>query len=77
MRVREAPPVARVEVRAACPGPAHEYHWIEGHWQWDGHRWVWYGGHWHRIPPAKHAYVSGVWRVHGDGGYIWVAGHWD
>ncbi len=77
VRVREAPPPPRREYIVECPGPRSEWFWIGGHWQWNGRQWVWYGGHWHRIPPQRRVYVSGVWRVHADGGYFWVGGHWD
>src|SRR6478672_7023287 len=49
VRVRVAPPAARVEVRVAAPSPRHV--WIPGYWEWQGGRHVWIVGRW-ELPPA-------------------------
>jgi WXXGXW repeat (2 copies) len=33
-----------VEVMPAAPAPG--YHWVKGHYHWEGDRWVWMRGHW-------------------------------
>jgi hypothetical protein len=33
-----------VEVVPAAPAPG--YHWVKGHYRWEGDRWLWMRGHW-------------------------------
>lgn len=37
-------PEPLVEVMPAAPAPG--YHWVKGHYRWEGDRWVWRRGHW-------------------------------
>jgi hypothetical protein len=37
-------PQARVEVRTIAPGPT--YHWVDGHYEWNGAAWEWQQGYW-------------------------------
>lgn len=45
-RPRMPPP--RHEDRPPPPGPEAQYHWRDGHWDWDGRQWVWVRGTWYR-----------------------------
>lgn len=42
--VRPPRPAPLVETVPAAPAPG--YHWVKGHYRWDGYRWVWVRGHW-------------------------------
>jgi len=37
-------PAERVEVVPVAPAPG--YHWVKGHYRWEGGAWVWVPGHW-------------------------------
>jgi hypothetical protein len=41
---RPSMPAPRVEVRTVPPSPT--YHWVEGHWEWNGDDWEWSSGYW-------------------------------
>ncbi|APR95233.1 hypothetical protein PATSB16_18930 [Pandoraea thiooxydans] len=41
---RPPQPAPRVEVVPVAPVPG--YHWVRGHYRWNGYRWVWVRGHW-------------------------------
>jgi|HubBroStandDraft_5_1064220.scaffolds.fasta_scaffold124934_2 hypothetical protein len=41
---RPPQPEPVVEVMPAAPAPG--YHWVKGHYRWEGDRWVWMRGHW-------------------------------
>jgi hypothetical protein len=41
-RPHRPPPV--VEVVPVMPGPG--YHWVAGHYRWQGNQWLWMPGHW-------------------------------
>ena len=72
MHVPVGPPVARVEVRSAKPGPKHT--WAAGHWKWNGHGYVWADGHW--IKNKKNSsWKAGHWK-NTPRGHVWVAGYW-
>jgi hypothetical protein len=45
-RPRMPPP--REERRPPPPGPMAEWHWRDGHWDWNGREWVWLEGRWFR-----------------------------
>lgn len=66
------PPAARVEYRAAPPGPG--YVWIDGYWQWHRGRWVWVRGHWER-PRAGYVWVAPRYEQRG-GKYVYIQGGW-
>jgi hypothetical protein len=41
---RPPQPAPRVEVVPVAPAPG--YHWVKGHYRWEGNEWVWMPGHW-------------------------------
>ena len=84
-RVMPAPIVETIPV---APGP--NYHWVPGHYAWQG-RWVWNPGHYivGVVPVMPVAIVetpppspgAGFFWVRGHyvwerGGWAWHAGHW-
>jgi WXXGXW repeat (2 copies) len=72
--VNIAPPVPRVEVQIAAPGPG--YVWTPGYYAWRGGAYVWVGGAW-ALPPRPHAvWVAGHWRNTPAHGWYWRPGHW-
>ncbi len=75
-----APPAPLTETVPAPPASATvTTYWESGRWNWNGSSWVWIEGHYvQRVqPPAATAvWVPGQWVVQADGGYVWVAGHW-
>jgi hypothetical protein len=42
------PPPPPREVRPPYPAGPYHWHWVPGHWRWNGYRWVWIRGHWGR-----------------------------
>ena len=76
VRVVPPLPVARVEVVAARPGPAHV--WVAGHWNWQPDRgeYVWAPGLWAVPATPQHVWVPGHWVAHPDG-HEWREGHWE
>ncbi len=40
------PPRPQPMVEVMPPAPAAGYHWVQGHYRWEGDRWVWRRGHW-------------------------------
>lgn len=71
--VRVAPPLPRVEVAAACPGPA--YVWVRGYWAWGARGYAWVPGRWTPRPHRRAVWVDGSWRRF-RGGWVWRPGHW-
>jgi WXXGXW repeat (2 copies) len=67
------PPVERVEVIPASPGPT--YVWVNGYWSWrrDGYEWV--GGRWVVPERGYGEWVAGRWE-HDPAGWFFVEGHW-
>jgi hypothetical protein len=72
--VGEKPPASIAEEMPAAPGPAVDFVWIGGWWEWEG-GWVWHRGHWAHRPHAGAVWVSPGW-VHGPPGWIFSRGHW-
>ena len=73
VRVRVAPPAARVEVRTRAPSPRHV--WVPGYWGWRGGRHVWIGGFWRMPPQPGHVWIEGRW-VDSGGEWVWEEGRW-
>ncbi len=73
--VRAGPPANVVEAIPPAPGP--EYVWVRGYYKWDpdARAYVWAPGHWVVPPQGYHEWVPGHW-ADGDGGWVWVEGHW-
>jgi hypothetical protein len=67
------PPVERVEVVPASPGP--QYVWVNGYWSWRRGGYEWVAGQW--VVPARgyHEWVPGRWE-RDPGGWFYVEGHW-
>jgi hypothetical protein len=40
------PPQPEPVVEVMPAAPATGYHWVKGHYRWEGDRWVWMRGHW-------------------------------
>jgi hypothetical protein len=70
--VRARPPVEKVEVVTATPGPG--YIWVKGHWRHDGSTYLWVAGHWEAPRPSA-TWRAGHWEEE-DGGWYWVEGEW-
>ena len=75
-----APPAPQTEVIPAPPVAATvTTYWEPGHWNWNGASWVWIAGQYtQRVqqPTVTATWVAGQWMQQADGGYVWVAGHW-
>ena len=71
--VAAAPPVERVEVIGAAPGPT--YVWVPGHWNWDTRTYMWMPGRWVVPDRGYRAWRPGHW-AHDRRGWYWVEGHW-
>lgn len=71
--VRYGPPVERVDVIGAAPGPG--YVWIKGFWRWDGRSYLWVPGRWVVPDRGYHRWQAGHW-VHDRHGWYWVDGRW-
>ncbi|MEZ4339123.1 MAG: YXWGXW repeat-containing protein [Sandaracinaceae bacterium] len=70
----EAPPPARVEVRAAAPAP--DMVWVPGYWQWDGARFAWIDGRWDLPRREGTVWQAPTWRPRARGGVAFVPGGW-
>jgi len=78
--VQSAPPASHYEY---VPASRHGYHWVPGHWQWNGYQHVWVHGH-HLALRTGYAYSDPRWVNYGNRwGYVpggWVQarhGGWD
>jgi hypothetical protein len=40
------PPEPPPRAEAPPPPPAPGYHWVKGHYRWNGNNWEWIPGHW-------------------------------
>ena len=79
--VRPAAPAVRhmpapiAEDRGAMPGP--DWHWVPGHWKWEGRDWAWAHGHWvHQAVPAMPPIIVEEITVAPSPVHFWVPGHW-
>ncbi|HZV12642.1 MAG TPA: hypothetical protein VFA55_05460, partial [Candidatus Kapabacteria bacterium] len=70
--VYEQPPLPRIEVLTAPPGP--NYIWTRGYWEWHS-QWVWIPGHWIERPYQRAVWLPSYW-VHHYNGWRRVPGHW-
>jgi hypothetical protein len=72
--VRHMPaPIA--EDRGAMPGP--DWHWVPGHWKWEGRDWAWAHGHWvHQPVQVMPAIIVEQITVAPSPAHYWVPGHW-
>lgn len=63
------------EDRGAQPGP--DFHWVPGHWAWQGNDWAWQHGHWVRqpVPPMPPVIVEQMPPPPAPHNF-WVPGHW-
>jgi hypothetical protein len=71
--ISREPPVERVEVVPATPGPG--YVWIRGYWGWQGSDFAWVSGRWERPVEGRHEWVADHWE-HDSHGWFHVEGHW-
>lgn len=69
------PPVARVEVVPAPPGPTSVFVWQPGRWHWNGGDYVWVSGRYVQRPAQYRQWVAGRW-VDRRGFWEWQPGHW-
>lgn len=67
------PPLARVEVISARPGPAHI--WVGGFWTWNAREYVWVPGRWEVPRAGWRRWEPGRWE-HERHGWFWVDGRW-
>lgn len=72
IRVRTAPPIARVETIPPPPSPSH--YWIAGNWAWEQGAWAWRGGHW-EASRRDEVWVRAHWARAGDE-WVFRPGHW-
>jgi len=72
----DQPPVPRVEVRPAPPGPSVV--WVGGNWRWAPaeKNFVWVPGRYVEPPRAQAAWVPGRW-MHRPDGWVFEDGRWD
>ncbi len=73
IRVKIAPPRARVEKRIAAPGRG--YVWTSGYQRWDGRAYVWVPGQWLRPPRPRARWVAPHW-VKSRGEWVFIEGRW-
>ncbi len=73
VRLRIAPPLARVEVVPVAPSPRHA--WIAGHWGWNGSQHVWVNGYYVIPPAAGYTWVPARW-INEGGFWVFRRGHW-
>ncbi len=71
--IQRGPPVERVEVIPAAPGP--EFVWIKGYWGYHGAEFAWVPGRWERPVEGRRVWVAHQW-VHDRNGWYLVEGHW-
>jgi hypothetical protein len=67
------PPLERVEVIPASPGPAHV--WIAGHWMWRAPEFAWITGRWEVPGAGFRRWEAGRWQ-HDRNGWFWIEGRW-
>ena len=60
--------------RPPAPSPQHE--WIEGEWSWQNNTFTFKSGYW-KVRDPHRAWVRGYWHQRQNGGYYWIAGHWN
>jgi len=75
IRVRVAPPAARVAVVPVSP--SHRHVWVAGYWRWDvsARTHVWVDGVWSLPPAGLAVWHPGHWEKDGDE-WEWIDGHW-
>jgi hypothetical protein len=68
-------PPPTVALSIVTPRPDAVSVWIDGEWIWDGQSWFWKPGSW-VLPPAFSLYAKPLLRRLGNGGLLWIGGHW-
>lgn len=76
----QPPPADQKDIVPVCPGPAPQWYFIPGHWEWRG-QWVWVPGHWRTRPHSGDIWLPGKWlqetnQTQQTNVYVWKSGHW-
>lgn len=71
-RVRVVPPAPQYEVVTTSPGS--NYHWVRGHYGWNGYQYVWISGYWSAYRPGQR-WVDARWDYQ-NGDYVYQPGEY-
>lgn len=74
----QPPPPNQKDIIPPPPGPAPQWWFLPGHWEWRG-QWVWVPGHWRPRPHSGDVWIAGKWVEQNNQTntvYVWQKGHW-
>jgi hypothetical protein len=75
--VQQIPPAPVSEPQESIPPqPASNAVWIRGHYAYTGTGYQWQPGRWEIPPPGARSWIGPSWQQAGNGGYVYVRGHW-
>jgi hypothetical protein len=76
----QPPPADQKDIVPPPPGPAPQWWFIAGHWEWRG-QYMWVPGHWRTRPHSGDIWLPGKWleqtnTTQQTNVYVWQSGHW-